>query len=130
MAELSETAKRLIQEPNIGHLATVMPDGSPQVTPIWIDLEGSQVLFNTATGRVKERNIRRDPRVGLSVANRDDPYERITIRGRVVEILDGEEAVTHIDKMAQKYLGRERYPWHKPDEQRLIVRIAPKSESR
>ena len=124
MAELSPKAKRLLSEPNIVHLATVMPDGSPQVSPIWAHVEDGLIEFNTAGGRVKEQNMRRDPRVAFSVANRDDPYERACVRGRVVEMIEGDEARTHIDKMAKKYLGTDEYPWYK-GETRIIVRVEP-----
>lgn len=124
MAELSETARRLLSEPNIVHLATVMPDGSPQVTPIWADVTGGRIEFNTATGRVKERNMRRDPRVAFSVVSSDDPYERAYVRGRVVEMIEGDEARAHIDTMAKKYLGTDTYPWYH-GETRVLVRVEP-----
>ena len=124
MAGLTDTARRLLSEPNIVHLATVMPDGSPQVSPIWAHVEDGVIEFNTAAGRVKEQNMRRDPRVAFSVANRDDPYERASVRGRVVEMVEGDEARAHIDKMAKKYLGSDTYPWYK-GETRIIVRVEP-----
>ena len=124
MAGLTDRAKRLLSEPNIVHLATVMPDGSPQVSPIWAHVEDGMIEFNTAAGRVKEQNMRRDPRVAFSVVNRDDPYERGSVRGRVVEMVDGDEARAHIDKMAKKYLGKDEYPWYK-GETRILVRAEP-----
>ena len=124
MAGLTDRAKRLLSEPNIVHLATVMPDGSPQVSPIWAHVENGTIEFNTAVGRVKEQNMRRDPRVAFSVVNRNDPYERASVRGRVVEMVEGDEARAHIDKMAEKYLGSETYPWYK-GETRIIVRVEP-----
>ncbi len=129
MAELSEKARRLIEEPNFGFVATVMEDGSPQVSPVWVDLENGHVVFNTAIGRVKEKNMRRDPRVSISIANRENQYEKVDIRGRVVDFVEGEEADRHIDKMAQKYIGEEKYPWKAPGEQRVIVKIAPERVS-
>jgi PPOX class probable F420-dependent enzyme len=124
MAGLRDKTKRLLSEPNIVHLATVMPDGSPQVTPIWAHVEDGLIEFNTAAGRVKEQNMRRDPRVAFSVVNRNDPYENSSVRGRVVEMVDGDEARAHIDKMAKKYLGTDEYPWYK-GETRIIVRVEP-----
>ena len=124
MAELSAKARRLLSEPNLVHLATVMPDGSPQVSPIWADVVEGVIEFNTAAGRVKEQNMRRDPRVAFSVVNRDDPYERACVRGRVVEMVAGDEARAHIDTMAKKYLGTDEYPWYK-GETRIIVRVEP-----
>ena len=127
MKELNEKAKRLLSEPNLAHLATLMPDGSPQVTPVWVDLAGERVLINTAGGRVKERNMRRDPRVAISIVSSSDPYDRVSICGRVVEIRDGDEADRHIDKLAKKYLGVDTYPNHRPEEHRVIVEIEPES---
>jgi PPOX class probable F420-dependent enzyme len=128
MAVLSDKATRLFSEPNIVHLATIMEDGSPQVSPIWADITDGVIEFNTAAGRVKERNMRRDPRIALSVADRNDPYERATVRGRVVEMIEGPEARAHIDKMAKKYLGTDEYPWYK-GETRIIVRVEPERSS-
>lgn len=128
MAVLSDKATRLFSEPNIVHLATIMEDGSPQVSPIWADVTDGMIEFNTAAGRVKERNMRRDPRIALSVADRNDPYERATVRGRVVAMIEGPEARAHIDKMAKKYLGTDEYPWYK-GETRIIVRVEPERSS-
>src|SRR5215210_3028678 len=116
MAKLSEKARAKVKAPNFGYLATVMPDGSPQVSPVWVDVEGDFVLVNTATGRVKERNMRREPRVAISIADTDNQYEKVDIRGRVAEWVEGDVAVDHIDKMAQKYMGQEKYPWLQPGE--------------
>ena len=129
MAELSEKARQLIEEPNFGYVATIMEDGSPQVSPVWVDLEDGLVVFNTAVGRVKEKNMRRDPRVAISIANRDKQYEKVDIRGRVVDFVEGEEADRHIDKMAKKYIGEDKYPWKAPGEQRVIVKIQPERVS-
>ena len=106
-----------------------MPDGSPQVSPVWVDLEGDLVVINTATGRVKEQNMRREPRVAISIADKDNQYEKVDIRGRVAEFVEGDEAYAHIDKMAQKYMGQEKYPWLQPGEERVIVKIEPEAVS-
>ena len=125
MAELSEKARTLIEEPNFGFLATVMEDGSPQVSPVWVDLENGYVRFNTATGRVKDKNLRRDPRVAISVADRNNQYTKVDIRGRVVDIVEGDEAWDHIDALNRNYMRTdEPYPRY-PGEQRLILRIEP-----
>lgn len=106
------------------HLATVGADGRPQVTPVWVDFDGTHVRFNTARGRVKERNLRRHPQVALAVQDPDNPYRYVQVRGRVVEITeDGADA--HIDALARKYIGQERYPWRRPGEARLLVKIRP-----
>ncbi len=123
MAELTERARRLIEEPNFGYLATVMPDGSPQVSPVWVELSNGYVALNTAAGRVKEKNMRRDPRVAISIANRENQYEKVDIRGRVVEMADGPEADEMIDRLAKKYIGAETYPYRTPEEARESVRI-------
>jgi PPOX class probable F420-dependent enzyme len=105
-------------------LATLMPDGRPQVTPIWCDLDGDLVIFNSAKGRQKDRNIRRDPRVSLAVIDPDNPYRYLEIRGRVVEITE-EGADAQIDKLAKKYLGVDKYPYGQPGEVRVIYKIQP-----
>ena len=129
MAQLTQKARQRLSDPNLGFLATVMKDGSPQVSPIWVDVDGDHIVLNTAKGRTKERNMRRDPRVAISVADKDDPYAKVDIRGRVVDWVDGDEADAHIDKLAQKYLGKEKYPGHKEDEERVIVKIEPETIS-
>jgi len=103
-------------------LGTVMPDGRPQVTPVWCDIEGDLVLVNTAKGRQKDKNMRRDPRVALAIIDPDNPYRYLEIRGRVVEITEN-GADAHIDKMAKKYLGADKYPYRSQDEQRVIFKI-------
>jgi PPOX class probable F420-dependent enzyme len=103
-------------------LATLMPDGSPQVTPVWVDLEGDLVLVNTARGRQKDKNMRRDPRVAMAVIDPENPYRYLEIRGRIAEITE-EGADAHIDKMAKKYLGADKYPYRQPSETRVIFKI-------
>jgi PPOX class probable F420-dependent enzyme len=122
--QLPEAAQKLFREPNFAHLATIMPDGSPQVTPVWVDVDGGYVVVNTAEGRQKPKNIRRDPRVAIDVISREDPYRMVTVRGRVVEVTS-EGADAHIDKMAKKYLGQDKYPFRAPGERRVIVKIEP-----
>ena len=124
--KLSPGAVKLLQEKQLAQLATTMKDGSPQVTPVWVDVEpdGGHVLINTAEGRVKTRNVERDPRVAISVVDAQNPYRLAVVRGRIVERRH-EGANQHIDKMAQKYLDQETYPWRKPEEQRVILRVKP-----
>jgi len=120
--KLSAKARELIARPVLATLATVGTDGSPQVTPLWIDAEGDDLVVNTARGRVKARNIERDRRVGISVIDPDDPYNVVIVRGTVVDIsTDGADA--HIDRLAKKYLGVDEYPMRRPGEVRLKVRI-------
>ena len=125
MAELNDKAQSLIGGPNLAFLSEVMEDGSPHVSPVWIELESGYLTFNTAIGRLKERNMRRDPRVALSIADKDDPYDKVDIRGRVVEIIQGEEAEDQIDSLAKKYIGQDTYPWRRPDEVRVKVLVEP-----
>jgi PPOX class probable F420-dependent enzyme len=127
MAELPEKARKLFEEPNLGHVATVMSDGSPQVTPVWVELSNGHVCFNTAAGRVKEKNLRRDPRVAISLANRENPYDTVDLRGRVVDMVEGQEADEMIDRLAKKYLGEDAYPWRRRKERRVMVKVEPQS---
>ena len=125
--KLSPGAVKLLQEKQIAQLATTMRDGSPQITPVWVDVEpdGSHVLINSAEGRVKMRNVERDPRVAVSVVDAQNPYRFAIVRGTVVKRRH-EGADEHIDALAKKYLGQERYPMRRPDEQRVILRIKPR----
>ncbi len=122
-APLTEGVVALLRKPLMAHVATVMPDGTPQSTPVWIDTDGTDVLFNTAKGRVKHRNLLQNPAVALSFVDDENPYRMIEIRGRA-EIAE-EGADEHIDAMAKKYLGQDSYPFRQPGEERVIVRIHP-----
>ena len=123
-ARLTGKAIKLIEGKNFAHLACLMPDGSPHVTPVWIDREGDTILVNTAQGRVKQRNVTRDPRVAISIADQDNPYEKVLIRG-VVREQTTNGADHHIDKLAKKYIHKDKYPWHAPGEKRIILKIEP-----
>jgi PPOX class probable F420-dependent enzyme len=114
----------LLKKPAFAHLATIMKDGSPQVTPVWCDYDGTHVRVNSAKERLKDKNMRRDKRVALSIQDPENPYRYIAIRGTVEQITqDGADA--HIDALAKKYLGKERYPFRAPGEVRVIYRIRP-----
>ena len=126
MVSLPESHRDLLTGPHFAHLTTLMADGSPQVTPVWIDAEGDLVLFNTAEGRVKTRNLDRDGRVALSIQDVQNPYRYLQIRGRVIEKTHA-GADAHIDRLAQKYLGQATYPWRSPSEQRVTYKIAATS---
>jgi PPOX class probable F420-dependent enzyme len=123
MAQLTEQAKRLIDGKNFASVATLMRDGSPQVAPVWVDREGDIVVINATVRRQRYWNLKRDPRVALCVFDLDDPYSKVLIRGRVIEITR-EGAEDHIDKLSVKYRSR-RYPDHRADEPRIIIRIEP-----
>ncbi|MFD9816614.1 PPOX class F420-dependent oxidoreductase [Streptomyces sp. NPDC059080] len=125
MIELSHDIRRRIEAPHIWFVGTIGPDGSPHVSPMWVGLDGDLLLINTSVGRVKERNLRRDPRVCLSHADAADPYDRVQIRGRAVRFVEGAEADRNMDRLAGAYLGTERYEWLVPGEERVMVLIEP-----
>jgi PPOX class probable F420-dependent enzyme len=125
MAELSEKARKLFEDPNFLFVATINADGSPQVTPVWTALDNGHITFNTAVGRVKERNLRRDPRVGLSITAKDNPMDKVDIAGRVVDFVEGDDAYAQIDDLAEKYIGQRPYPWLQEGEQRVKIVIEP-----
>lgn len=121
---LSDEQKEFFRKPNFGHLATLEPDGAPQVTPVWIDVDDKHILINTAKGRKKVRNVERDPRVSVEVVQQDNPYSMLSVQGRVVGMTT-EGADEHIDAMAKKYLGQDSYPFRQPGEERIILQIQP-----
>ncbi len=125
---IPESFLDLFQKKAFASLATLMPDGRPQVTPVWCDLEGDRVIINSARGRQKDRNLKRDPRVALSIIDPDNPYRYLEIRGKVVEITE-KGADQHIDSMAKKYLGAEKYPYRQPGEVRVLYKIQPEHTS-
>jgi PPOX class probable F420-dependent enzyme len=124
LAQLQDAHRKLLQDPNFVYVGTVRKDGTPHVVPTWIHVNGDLVELNTAEGRVWPTNARRDGRITLTVPNKDNPYEYVEIRGKVVEDTH-EGADEHIDFLAKKYLGQDTYPFRRPDEQRLILRVAP-----
>jgi PPOX class probable F420-dependent enzyme len=123
-ADIPENYQDLFQKKAFASLATLMPDGKPQVTPVWCDFDGKHVLVNSAKGRVKDRNMRRDPRVSVALIDPDNPYRYLQLQGRVVEITE-DGAEQHIDKMAKKYLGQDKYPFKQPGEVRVLYKIEP-----
>jgi len=118
-----EVAK-LLEGKNFAFVATLMNDGSPQITPTWVDLEQDTILVNTAEGRLKHKNVSRDPRVAVSVFDHNNPYNMVSIRGRVIE-QTRTGADEHIDKLAKKYFGVDKYPFRSPSETRVILKIKP-----
>jgi PPOX class probable F420-dependent enzyme len=105
-------------------VATVGADGAPQVTPVWIDHDGRYIRFNTARGRVKTNNLERSPKIALSIQDPENPYRYIQVRGRVAEVTE-KGADEHIDALAKKYLGQDRYPYRQPGEVRVTVKVTP-----
>jgi PPOX class probable F420-dependent enzyme len=122
MSRMTEPVIWLLKGKNFAHLSTLMNDGSPQVTPTWIDLDedSSSILISTVEGRIKHKNVSRDPRV----ADENNPYNMVLIRGRVIEQIK-EGAVEHTDRLAKKYLGVDKYPFPTPIEKRIILKIKP-----
>ncbi|HEX7257186.1 MAG TPA: TIGR03618 family F420-dependent PPOX class oxidoreductase [Nitrososphaeraceae archaeon] len=123
---LTEPVIKIIKDKNFAFFGTVMKDGRPQVSPVWIDIEDNDdiILINTAQGRIKHKNISRDPRVSLSIIDRNNPYSMVSIQGTVIEQTTI-GADQHIDKLAKKYLNIDRYPSHSPSIPRVICKIKP-----
>ena len=122
--QIPESHRDILQGKNFAHIATLRPDGSPQVTPVWVALDGDFVLFNTAAGRQKARNLDRDGRVALSVHDQANPYRYVQVRGVVVsKTTEGADA--NIDGLAKKYLDLDSYPYRTPTETRVIYKIRP-----
>ncbi len=122
--EIPEAFQDLLEKKIFASLATLMPDGRPQVTPVWFDYDGKHVIINSAKGRVKDRNMRRDPRVALSLVDPENPYRHLQMQGRVAEITEN-GADQSIDKLTKKYLGQDKYPFRKPGEVRVMYKIEP-----
>jgi PPOX class probable F420-dependent enzyme len=123
MAVLTEEDLALLNEPHLAHLGTVEQDGTPHVTPVWVDTDGEYILLNTAKGRVKYRNIARNPTVAISVVDKGNGTRTLWVKGTAELVEEG--ADEHVDRLAQKYLGQDRYPFRSPAEQRVIVRVKP-----
>ena len=123
--KIMEPVTKIIKKKSFAFLGTLMKDGSPHVSPVWIDItDNNIILINTAKGRIKQKNVSRDPRVSISLTDDENPYSMVTIRGQVIEqTSDG--ADEHIDKLAKKYLNTDRYPGHSPDMKRIILKIRP-----
>lgn len=123
-ATIPEQFKDLFRKKAFAHLATLMSDGSPQVTPVWCDYDGTYILVNSAKGRVKDKNMRRNKKVGITVSDPDNPYRHMAVRGEIAEITE-QGADTHIDQLAKKYLDKDKYPLRQPGEVRVIYKIRP-----
>ena len=123
MAAFPDKYLDLFQKKTFGAFTTLMPDGSPQTTPVWVDYQNGEIWVNSAVGRQKDKDVRREPRVALSIQDPDNPYRYVGVVGHVREITqDGADA--HIDRMAKKYLDKDKYPFRQPGEQRVIYKIA------
>jgi PPOX class probable F420-dependent enzyme len=121
---LAQYSDLLNDKKAFAHLATLMPDGTPQVTPVWFDYVGGAIRVNSARGRVKDRNMKAGAPVALSILDPDNPYRYLQVRGRVRKVTE-DGAAAHIDSLAKKYLGQDKYPYHKPGDVRAIYEIEP-----
>jgi PPOX class probable F420-dependent enzyme len=128
VVKLTDEQAQLFLGKNFGAVETIRPDGTPHVTPVWVDYDGEHVLFNTATGRAKWHHMKRDPRVTIEVYAQDDPYDYVTVTGPV-EFEEGEAADLHIDKLSEKYTGNPKFQSHRAGERRVIVRVTPERVS-
>ncbi|MFB5630186.1 MAG: PPOX class F420-dependent oxidoreductase [Nitrosopumilaceae archaeon] len=121
---MNDKVIRLFEKSNLIFLATIMKDGSPQLSPVWGDFEDGYVLVNTAEGRIKHKNVQRDPRVAISVVDKENPLNMTTIRGKVESIIPDYE-YQHANKLTKKYMGKDSYPFKQPGEKRIIFKIIP-----
>ena len=124
MPKIPDNFMDLFDKKAFGSLSTLMPDGSPQTNPVWVDYADGELWVNSAVGRLKDRNIKRDPRVSVAVIDPDNPYRFLEIRGKVREVTE-HGATQHIDKMAKKYLGKDKCPFAQPGGQRVLYKITP-----
>lgn len=125
---IPEQYRDLFTKRAFAYLGTVMSDGSPQVTPVWCDFDGVHVRINTAKGRVKDRNMRRNRRVAITISDPENSYRYLAVRGEVAEITE-QGADAHIDLLTKKYLGKEKYPYRQPGEVRVLCKIRPEKVS-
>jgi PPOX class probable F420-dependent enzyme len=121
MATLTEKHRRFLEQPFVGTVTTLRDDGSPHSTIVWVDNDTDDILFNTAVGRAKERHLRMDPRASMLVVDPEDTHRWLAVSGNAELTTEGADA--QIDKLAKKYLGKDEYPWRKPEEERITVRI-------
>jgi PPOX class probable F420-dependent enzyme len=125
---MEPSIRRLFEGKNFVFVSTLMKDGTPQITPTWVDLEeqnGGHILVNTAIGRLKQKNVSQNPNIALAIVDQNNPYDMVSVRGKVVEQIRGDVAEQHIDKLAKKYLGKDKYPGRSPGEKRIILKIKP-----
>jgi PPOX class probable F420-dependent enzyme len=123
-AQIPDKYRDLFTKQAFAHLATVMPDGNPQVTPVWVDLDNGFIRVNSAKGRVKDKNMRRNKNVALAITDPENPYRHIAVQGQVTDVSE-QGADAHIDSLAKKYLGKDKYPFRQPGEVRVIYKIRP-----
>jgi PPOX class probable F420-dependent enzyme len=125
MASIPDSHRDILEAPqSFAHVATIGPDGAPQNNPVWFDWDGQHIRFSQTTKRQKYRNVKREPRVAISVLDPSNAYRYIEVRGKVVR-LDPDPDFAFIDKMAKKYIGQDKYPWHQPGDERVVVVVEP-----
>jgi len=124
MKRIPDTHADVLEKPSFAHFSTLMDDGSPHTAPVWVDMDGGLIVVNSAEGRLKDRNVRRDPRVAISLTDPENPYRSLAIRGKVVKITN-EGADAHIDALAKKYMGVDEYPFRSKEEVRVKYFIEP-----
>src|SRR5918994_142851 len=119
--------RKLFEGKNFVFVSTLMRDGTPHITPTWVDLEedDGHILVNTAIGRVKQKNVSQNPNIALAIVDQNNPYDMVSVRGKVVEQINGDAAERHIDKLAKKYMGLDKYPGRSAGEKRIILKIKP-----
>ena len=122
---MSAKARKLFEDPNLLFVATVNRDGSPQVTPVWTALEDANITFNTSAGGAKEAQLAPRLRIGLSIAAKDDPYNKVDVVGTVIDMIVGDEADAQIDDLSEKYLGQRPYSWRRPGQEQVKVIVEP-----
>jgi PPOX class probable F420-dependent enzyme len=125
---MEPSIRRLFEGKNFVFVSTLMKDGTPHITPTWVDLEeqnGGHILVNTAIGRLKQKNVSQNPNIALAIIDQNNAYEMVSVRGKVVEQISGDVAEQHIDKLARKYLGKDKYPGRSSGEKRIILKIKP-----
>ena len=125
MVTLSSDERKLFEDKNFAFVATLNKDGSPQVTPTWVDTDGKYVLIQHCHYKTQIQECSRDPRVAIAIADQANPYKAIFVKGKVVSIVKGKEAEDHIDKMAKKYIGQDKYPYRQPGEDRVLLKVEP-----
>ena len=128
MSVIPEKYSDLLQSKALAHIATIGPKGEPQSTPVWFDWDGQHLLFSQTTGRQKYRNVKRDPAIALSIVDPSNPFRYLEIRGKVINI-EEDPNNRFIDSMAKKYMGRDKYPFHQPGDERVVVVVEPEHTS-
>ncbi len=124
MTQIPENFRDLLGAKALAHIATIGPEGEPQSNPVWFGWDGTHVLFSQTKTRQKYRNVQRDPRIALSITDPQNPYRYLEIRGRVARIEDDQD-LSFINSMAKKYLGKDKYPWHQPGDERVVIHVQP-----